>query len=278
MATRVATPRSRALGFGLRTARLARKLGVRELARIVGVTPQELSHWEYGTRVPTVAQVGLLLGAMQVEPVERKRLLALAENAREPNWVEPGTAPELAAYVEYERTAATVISWEPLLVPGILQTTGYARAVFGSGSLTAPEIERRMEIRLRRQDLLRGADPLELTSFVGESALRGGFCGAEVLAGQLAFLVSVSGRSNVSLRVVPIAGGFHPGLYGPFSILEFWNLPSIVHLESYRGSAYIYDDREVADYRAAVRRMREVALNEQESRAFIQGVLAELEA
>ncbi|ADJ50233.1 hypothetical protein AMES_8408 [Amycolatopsis mediterranei S699] len=245
---------------------------------MIGVSAQELSHWEAGTRVPKIEQVGLLLGALRVEPVERKRLLALAENAREPNWVEPGTAPELATYLEYERTAATVINWEPLLVPGILQTIDYARAVSDPSLRSAEEIERRVQIRLRRKQLLQGAEPLELVAFVGEAALRSGCCSAAAMAGQLTFLSSMSAQRNVSVRIVPIVAGFHPGLYGPFAILDFWNLPSIVHLEGYRGSAYLYDDREVADYRIAARRMRELALGEQESRAFIQGVIAELEA
>src|SRR5690349_6319587 len=118
MSTRVATPRSRALGFGLRTARVARGLGLRELARLVDVQPQVLSHWESGTRVPKLEQVGLLLGALRVEPVERGRLLELAECAKEPNWLErtvPGVSPALATYVEYERTATEMLDWEPFV-------------------------------------------------------------------------------------------------------------------------------------------------------------------
>ncbi|MET8995265.1 helix-turn-helix transcriptional regulator [Amycolatopsis sp. NPDC004169] len=278
MAVLVATPRSRALGFGLRAARKARNLSLRQLGRVIGVAAQEISHWEAGTRVPKVEQVGLLLGALRVEPAEWKRLLALAENAREPNWVEPAKVPELAAFIEYERTTSTVINWEPLLVPGIFQTTDYTRALFAAEGLKPEEVEERVAIRVRRRGLLRGSDPLNYVVFIGEGALRGGVGGSRIMVAQLAHLVAVSLWSNVSLRVLPVALGCHPGLFGPFAILDFWNLPSIVHLEGYRGSAYLYDDREVADYRAAVRRMRGLALAEPESRAFIQGVIAELEA
>jgi hypothetical protein len=245
---------------------------------MVDVRPQELSHWESGTRVPKIEQVGMLLGALRVEPVERRRLLALAENAREPNWVEPATAPELAAFVEYERTASTVINWEPLLVPGIFQTAAYSRALFAAEGLRPEEIDERVTIRTRRRELLLGQDPLNYVVYIGECALRGGFGGSRILVAQLAHLLSVSQRPNVSLRILPVALGFHPGLFGPFAILDFWTLPSIVHLESYRGSVYLYDEREVADYRAAARRMREAAPAEEESRAFIRGVIAELEA
>ncbi|MCR6484312.1 helix-turn-helix transcriptional regulator [Amycolatopsis sp. OK19-0408] len=279
MASRLATPRARALGFGLRAARDTRGFGLRQLARMVGVTPQELSHWEVGTRIPTVAQVGLLLGAMRVEPVERKRLLSLAENAREPNWVELARAPEVAAFVEYERAASTVINWEPLLVPGILQTGEYTEALFAEADgLNPGTVEDCVAIRARRRELLRGQDPLNYIVFVGEGALRGGLARPRPMSGQLTHLVSMSEWTNVSIRVLPMSLGFHPGLFGPFAILDFWNLPSIVHLEGYCGSSYLYDDREVAAYRAAAGRMRKLALSEDESRAFIQGVIADLEA
>src|SRR4051794_17854162 len=121
MATPFATPRARALGFGLRACRNDRDLGVRELARLIGVLPQELSNWEYGKRIPKVEQVALLLGVLVVEPGERARLLDLAGNAREPSWLEkavPGVAPSAGTYAEYERAAEAMFDWEPAVIPG----------------------------------------------------------------------------------------------------------------------------------------------------------------
>ena len=127
MSPPIATPRSRALGFGLRKARQARGLGLRELARGADVRPGDLSNWELGLRVPKVEEVALLLGRMQVSVEERTRLLELAENAREPNWLErdmPDAPPILTTLAEYERTAAAIFSWQPMLVHGLLQTRG----------------------------------------------------------------------------------------------------------------------------------------------------------
>src|SRR3954451_23523442 len=127
MATPFATPRARALGFGLRACRTDRDLGVRELARLIGVLPQELSNWEYGKGIPKVEQVALLLGVLVVEPGERARLLELAKNAREPSWLEkmvPDVEPIVSTYAEYERDATAIFAWQPLLVPGLLQSDG----------------------------------------------------------------------------------------------------------------------------------------------------------
>src|SRR3989440_13010313 len=103
MATPFATPRARALGFGLRTCRETRDLGVRELARLIGVHAQELSNWEYGKRIPKVEQVALLLGVLIVEPKERATLLELARTATELSWLETS---QTRAYGQEEREAS----------------------------------------------------------------------------------------------------------------------------------------------------------------------------
>ncbi|MEU4517675.1 helix-turn-helix transcriptional regulator [Amycolatopsis sp. NPDC024027] len=281
MATLVATPRSRALGFGIRAARKARNLGVRELARLAGVVAQDLSHWESGTRVPKIEQVALLLGALRVEPAERKRLLELARNAREPNWLEhsiPGISPRLSAFIEYERTASAIFAWEPLLIPGLLQTPEYVRTILAAAGRPQAEEELRIKVRLMRQEVLTGRDPSPYTALLAETALRQRRGGAEIMAPQLRHLAELAQRRNVSLRVLPDNEDFPPGLNGSFVIFDYADLPPIVFLEQYRGSAYLYDEQQVADYRAAQRAMAALALSEQESCALIREVIADLEA
>ena len=280
MATLVATPRSRALGFGLRAARTARNLSLRQLGRMIGVRAQELSHWEAGTRVPKVEQVALLLGALRVDPVERKRLLEVASNAREPNWLErtvPGISPAVSTYAEYERSATEMVNWEPFVVPGLLQTPGYAEAILAGHRLPPGVIEQQVAIRLQRREVLTQRDPLVLRLFLGEEAFRGRLADPAVLAEQFRLLARAAQRRNITIRVVPAGGGYHPGLYGHFVIFDFAQLPSVVHIEHIRGSAHVYDGDHVVAYRAAVEAMSALALSEQESLALIQGVIAELE-
>jgi hypothetical protein len=78
--------------------------------------------------------------------------------------------------------------------------------------------------------------------------------------------------------VVPSGGDFHPGLNGSFAVFEYSDLPSIVFLDQHRGSAYLYDEDQVADYKSAAKTVACLALDVDESRAFIEGVIAELEA
>lgn len=254
---------------------------MRELARMAKVAAQSLSHWESGTRVPKTEQVALLLGALRVDPVERKRLLELASNAREPNWLEhsiPGISPRLSAFIEYERTASAIFAWEPLLIPGLLQTPDYVRTILAAAGRSRAEEELRIKVRLMRQEVLDGWNSSPYTALLAETALRQRRGGAEIMVPQLRHLAEMAQRRNVSVRVLPDNEDFHPGLNGSFVIFDYADLPPIVFLEQYRGSAYLYDEQQVADYRAAQRAMAALALSEQESCVLIRGVIADLEA
>ena len=254
---------------------------MRELARLAQVVAQDVSHWESGLRVPKLEQVGVLLGALRVEPAERERLVELARNAREPNWLErsiPGISPRLSAFIEYERTASAIFAWEPLLIPGLVQTAGYARAILAAAGRPRAEEELRVKVRLLRQEVLTGRNPSTYAVLLAETALRQRRGGDAIMIPQLRYLAETAQRRNISLRVLPDNEDFHPGLNGSFVIFDFADLPPIVFLEQYRGSAHLYDGHQVADYRAAQRAMAALALSEQDSRALLAEVVADLEA
>jgi transcriptional regulator with XRE-family HTH domain len=279
MAAPFATPRARALGFGLRRSREARRFGVRELARRAGVRPQELSSWESGKRVPKVEEVAVLLGVLDVGGEERERLFELARTVREPSWLErqvPGVAPEVWAYAEYEQRATAVFGWEPQLVPGLLQTDGYVRAILAGLGRPPGEVEKLVRVRRARRGVLGCPRPLGFRAVVAEEALRRGVAAPESMVEQLRHLITMSRRSNVGFRILPSGGSVHAGLYGQFAILDFADLPPIVLIEQYRTTAYLYADDQVADYRAAAGTLVDRALDERESCALIEGVIAEL--
>lgn len=275
----IATPRSRALGFGLRKARKARGYGLRELARATGVHAAELSNWELGLRVPRIEEVALLLGHLRVLGAERDRLFELARTAREPNWAEkemPDAPAILTTLAEYERTAAAIFSWQPMLVHGLLQTPDYARAILALGGTPAQLIEQRLKVRMIRQAALREHRAPECSILLGEGALRQRIGGTATLVEQLRHLLDLPRR--IEVRVVPSGGDYHPGLNGSFSVFEYSDLPAIIFLDQYRGSAYLYAEDQVADYKSAAKTMASLALNVADSRAFVEGVIAELEA
>ncbi|MER6794648.1 helix-turn-helix domain-containing protein [Amycolatopsis mediterranei] len=277
MATPFATPRARALGFGLRTCREARNLGVRQLARKIGVHAQELSNWEYGKRIPKVEQVALLMGALVVEPGERARLLDLARSAHEPSWLEkrvPGVAPSVSSYAEHERAATAIFDWEPAVIPGLFQTPDYIRALL-SGQEQPDQIERIVHARMARREVLARYHPLDYHVVVGEGALRAEVGGVPVMAEQLQHLLHVSMRRNIRLQVLPVRASAQAITHN-FGVLEFEALPAIVFVELYRASAYLYDADQVASYRAAAKTMAASAMDEHESGEFIREVIADL--
>lgn len=279
MATPFATPRARALGFGLRTCREARNLGVRQLARKIGVHAQELSNWEYGKRIPKVEQVALLMGALVVEPEERKRLLELARNATEPSWLEkavPGVTPSAATYAEHEREAIELFDWEPTLIPGLLQTPDYCHALLSSWNTPPDRIEKVVQARMARRQVLTRYRPLDYHVLVGEGALRSGVGGEQVMAEQLRHLREASARRNVRLQILPGRAGAHAGLFGNFALLDFSVLPPIVFVELFQANAYLYDADQVAGYRTAAKNMAALAMDERESSEFVGEVIAEL--
>jgi transcriptional regulator with XRE-family HTH domain len=196
----------------LRKARKARGYGLRELARAIGVHPADLSNWELGSRVPKLEEVALLLGQLRVGVDERNRLLGLAAHAREPNWLESTVAPDVTTHAEFERAADAVITWQPTLMPGLLQTEDYIRALVGIPQRTRDEIEHLTAVKLARQERLRGRHPLDYTVLLGEIALRCGFGGPAVMAEQLHRLLAAMNRENIDLRILPATDHGHPGV------------------------------------------------------------------
>ncbi|MGW4059553.1 helix-turn-helix domain-containing protein [Amycolatopsis sp. NPDC004747] len=273
----IATPRARALGFGMKRARQARGLKVRELGRLIDVLPQNISNWESGKRVPKIEDVATILTALRVESGERDRLLELARNANEPNWLEQH-APPTATFVEYERTATEMFEWASGLIPGLLQTPAYMRAIFAAAARPKQDIEKHVIVRLARRDVLTGWQALQYRAVLNESVLRQNIGDQPVMAEQLRHVLAASRARNVSVRILPERCGYHPGLYGPFVIFDFADLPPIVYLEHYRSNGYVYHDDHLADYRGAVATLSALALSEHDSEQLIQGVITELEA
>ncbi|MEV5717936.1 helix-turn-helix transcriptional regulator [Amycolatopsis mediterranei] len=277
----IATPRARALGFGMKRARQARNLKVRELGRLIDVLPQNISSWESGKRIPKVEELATILGALRVAPIERARLFNLARTATEPNWlyqaVLDGPAM-LATYVDHERTATSKVDWSPCLVPGLLQTPAYARAIFATTDHPQSHIDNVVMVRMARREMLTGRNPLQYRVLMSEAVLRQNIGGPAVMIEQLRYLLSRMRLPHVSVRIVPNGISYHPGLYGPFIIFDYADLPSIVYLEHYRSSGYLSDEPNVADYRKATEILASLALSEQNSAQLIEAVIIELEA
>ncbi|MBG6104154.1 helix-turn-helix domain-containing protein [Micromonospora vinacea] len=207
-----------------------------------------------GFKERDVADLLTLYGV--TEEHERDALLKLARDANSPGWwhrygdVLPSW---FQSYLGLEAAAALIRSYEVQFVPGLLQTREYARAVvlLGHGAAGPGEIDRRVALRMQRQQLLQRSNPPQLWAVVDEAALRRPIGGAEVMRGQLTALIEATKSPHIRLQVIPFAAGGHAAAGGAFTILRFGDqeLPDIVYIEQLTSAIYL-DKRDDLDYYA----------------------------
>ena len=137
-------------------------------------------------------------------------------------------------WVEAERRAITLRTWQPLLVPGLLQTPDYARALFLAwhGSDSDDQVDQLVNARIERQAIFQSPDPPSLWAVLDEGVLRRRIGSAPTMNDQLLHLLDVSERSTITVQVVPAEAGAHVGLLGAFSIAALANAPGIVYLDT----------------------------------------------
>lgn len=273
MASNADTPRARALGYELREARKRAGLSQDALAEAIGRAKSHVSRWENGKLIPTQTDTAQVLQALDVQGRERARLLDLAKDALDPDWLAPGIDRQVAALLEYERTATTITTVEPLLVPGLLQTYDYAYQLALGAGATRGESTQRAQMRVGRQHVLTKSKPPQLAAFVGEYAIRHSLCSDDVMVEQLRHLVKLAALDNVTLQLLPMDPPVGSVLSGPWALLEFEQAKPIVHLEHYGMSATITDLESVARYRSAVDTLRETAMSPADSIRLIADVI-----
>jgi hypothetical protein len=199
--------------------------------------------------------VDLLAHYGVTDPAEVDALLAMAREANNPGWWQRygDLLPQwFRAFVDLESAATLIRTYEGQLVPGLLQTEEYTRAVVGGAYLgEAPEeVERRVALRVARQALLERAGAPRLWAVVDEAALRRPVGGREVMRGQLERLVEATKLPNVTLQVLPWSAGAHPAMTGAFSILRFGDqdLPDVVYVEHLTNALYLDRREDVNQY------------------------------
>jgi hypothetical protein len=189
------------------------------------------------------------------DPAEIAEFVIVAREANAPGWWQQygDLLPQwFRAYVDLESAATLIRTYEGQLVPGLLQTEDYLRAVIGGAHLaeSSEEAERRVALRVTRQRLLERPGGPRLWAVVDEAALRRPVGGPEVMRGQLERLVDAAKLPNVTLQILPFAAGAHPAMVSAFSILRFADqeLPDIVYLEHLTNAAYLDKRDEVERY------------------------------
>jgi transcriptional regulator with XRE-family HTH domain len=185
-------------------------------------------------------------------------------------------------FIEYEKSAATISVFELLVIPGLLQTEDYARAItrVTFPSLRHPQIRQHVELRVARRRLLLGDDPPTLRVVLDEAALRRLADDRRIVRSQLQRLVEDAGRANVCFQLLPFGAGLHGGMTGPFTILDFADpaAPSLVHLEHSAGDVYLGTREDLAQYERLFARLQGAALSPDSSVAFLVEMASERDA
>jgi transcriptional regulator with XRE-family HTH domain len=242
------------LGIQLRQLREARNITPEQAGFEIRASRSKISRVEHGRVGFKVRDVEDLLTLYGVtDERERHRMLVLAQQANNQGWWAKydDIMPDwFESYVGLEQATSLIRTYELQFVPGLFQTEDYARAVTVLGHRSAPpsEIERRVGLRMQRQDLLATPDPPRIWAVIDESALRRPVGGRDVMRAQLSHLVEVADLPRVTLQVMPFSQGGHPAAGGSFTIMRFAepDLPDIVYIEQLTGALYL-DRRDEAD-------------------------------
>jgi hypothetical protein len=235
--------------------------------------------------------VEILARTYGADPETVDVLSALARLTKGHTWFSSYRDPlphGFAMYVELEALANHVLCYDSELIPGLLETEDYARRIFGSRRvLSNAQVRQRTALRMARQSLLTRRVPpaARFEFFLDEAVLRRVIGGPDVFAGQLRRLLDVGRLANVSIRVLPLAGGMHLGLdTGRFQMLDFprhsrlAGPPTTVFLEPLTSEGYVDHPDEVAPYRETLDDLVERALDEQTSRQLIERISRSLDA
>jgi transcriptional regulator with XRE-family HTH domain len=255
------TPRSVELGARLREARTRANLSQQRLAELLGKRHSAISRIETGKAALSEADAGAILGLLRVTGAERDEMLQLARDAADPNWVAPGLDRQLAVLTEYERTATTIINVQPLLVPGLLQTADYARAIMIGAGATRGEADQRVMFRMGRRDVLTRQGAVDYVALIGEQALRYQPCDPAIAVEQLRHLERMAALPNVTIQAIPLASRYTPALEGPFVLIDSDRTRPVVHLEHYRSATTLTDARDVRDFQDAADSVRRDAMS-----------------
>ena len=283
MADHIPTVRQRRLAQALRELRHEAGLTQDAVAARMGWHSSKLFRLE-NARSPRVdwLDVRELMDMYGVRSPHREALIQLARDARMMGWWTPYRDVFTGSYVAQEDEASAMRLYCPELVPGLLQTEAYARAVIRAvrPGYDDESVERRVTARLTRQKvLLDRAAPPELVLVLNEAVLRRLVGDEHVMAAQLEALHTAAQQRRVSLQVLPFSAGAHASLEGGFVLIQFPGEtdPDVVYVEGIMGDLYLESVEEVKRYQSAFERIQAVALSPQETVTFIDKMVRQLD-
>jgi transcriptional regulator with XRE-family HTH domain len=263
------TVRRRELGALLRALRQERGLIVEHVAERLLCSPSKVSRMETGQRGATLRDVRDLCDIYGVtDAAQRDHMARLATEGRQQGWWQGFELDYFSTYVGLEEEATSLRNYQSAAVPGLLQTPAYTRAMHETArpELTAERIDRMIEVRLKRQQLLVRDPPLQVWAILDEAVLHRHVGGVSVMKEQLGRLVELAMLPHVTIQVIPFSAGAHPAMESTFNILDFQPpTPSVVYVEGLIGFMYLERPQDISRYQVVFEHLGTQSLTPRES-------------
>ena len=263
------TLRQRELGLRLRRLRTGLGLTVEDVADKLLCSPAKISRIEAAARRPGLRDVRDLCDLYGVEDAVKAELMQLARQARQQGWWTEFPDLNLYPYIGLEEEASAITHYAMHYVPALLQTEEYARTIIKAvlPKIDPEVLQTRVEVRIRRQQLLEGENPPRYRVLLDEAVLHRQVGGPAVMAAQLARIIEVVDAGKATIQIIPFEAGAYPTGDSMFVLLEFGEsvLPPTVYVEGLFDGRYYERPADLAQYREAIEHQRDSALSPRDS-------------
>jgi transcriptional regulator with XRE-family HTH domain len=271
---RISTARSRELGEALRAHRERVELRGYELAKALGWHPSKISRIESGLQWATEMDVVMVLASCHADASEFDRLRKMCRGEGDDIWYQPHAiraADRLFTLVKHEATAGLIRTYEPNLVPGLLQTEEYARALFKDGMVEPQSlVDERVQVRMDRQTIHNREIPPQMQFFVHEQVLHNApASNPGVMSEQLLKMALATARSACSVRVVPRTRCAQGAFGSSFRVMEFSDHRPVGYRDQQVASLFFEGREDIEHYRNELRKLSAIALTKEESRELL---------
>jgi transcriptional regulator with XRE-family HTH domain len=271
------TIRQRELGFRLRKLRTDLGLTVEEVGSKLLCSATKISRAETGARRPSLRDVRDLCQLYGVDSATTDELMTLAREAREAGWWTQYDDLKIQfPFIGMEQDATAITCFGMYFVPALLQTADYARTIIKGivPKISNDVLDQRVEVRMRRQELLQRSKPLRYRALLDEAVLRRVTGGPAVMKAQLEKILQLVAENRVAVQVIPFDVGAYAAVDSNFDYLEFDvpELPDLVYIEGLAHEAYLDRRADLDRYREALEYLRDAALSPRDSRRKIEEI------
>jgi transcriptional regulator with XRE-family HTH domain len=276
------TVRSRQVAFELRRLRRRSGLTTGEAGARLGISQSKISRIENANFGLKETEVAAMLGLYHVPADRRDKILDLVRKAAEPGWWQAygkRLSEQWQTLIEFESICTGLANFEPVAIPGLLQIPEYARALMTCTSgreRSRSEVDTMVNARAARQAVLTKPDAPTLHVLIHEPAFRVPVGGPGVMRRQLEHLLELATQPQITIGVVPLAAGPHPGFLGPFMIIDLAAEPALAYLENRVSCIFLEEESHIDAYRLDWERILSVAMDPENSMEFIRSVSATL--